>query len=72
MTQELSDSWVLTDPTSKGLNGLPTYIKLDGQVTSNLQEAKLFKTRKEALEFRESKTGIPYFIPKRLKDCLDS
>ena len=61
---------VLTDPTDNGLDGKPIYIKPDGQATSDPEEAKLFKSPEEAEEFRKSKSGIPYFVPKKLKDCL--
>lgn len=67
---DLHEPWVLADPSGKHLDtGGPIYVKPDGQTTGDKDEAKLFKGPEEAEKFRDNQTGIPYFQPKRLKDC---
>jgi len=68
---DLSEPWVLTDPDGQGLDtGEPIYVAPDGQTTEDPKEAKWFKNEDDAEEFRDDHTGIPYFVPKRVKDCL--
>jgi hypothetical protein len=65
--QHLHEPYVLKDPQGKGLdNGGPIYVKPNGQTTEDFKEAKLFKSPDEAERFRESHSGIGYFVPVKL------
>ena len=69
--QDLYEPYVLTDPDGQGLDaGGPIFVKPDGQTTEDPKEAKLFTDPAEAEKFRDKHTGIPYFVPRKLKDTL--
>jgi hypothetical protein len=68
---DLVKPYVLTDPQGKNVDsGGPIFVQPDGQTTGDLDTAKLFKSPKDAEEFRDRSTGIPYFVPRPYDDFV--
>ena len=64
-----NEPFVLTDPTgNSSSNGKPNLVRPDGQITDEKNDAAIFHGEEEAEKFRDSHSGIPYFVPKRLRD----
>ena len=67
---KLHEPYVPTDPDGRGLHsGGAIFVQPNGQTTEDRRTAKLFKTLTEAVQFRNNHSGIPTFMPKKLKDC---
>jgi hypothetical protein len=66
---DLLDPYVLVDPSGKGVkSGGVIYITPEAQATEDRQEAKLFRSQGEAIAFRDSHSGVGYFMPRKLND----
>ena len=64
-----NEPFVLTDPTGNSPStGKPNLVRPDGQITDEKNDAAIFHGEEEAEKFRDSHSGIPYFVPKRLRD----
>jgi len=64
-----NEQFVLIDPTGKSSStGKPNLVCPDGQITDEKNDAAIFHGEEEAVKFRDSHRGIPYFVPKRLRE----
>lgn len=65
-----AEVWVLTDPDGGNVDGGgPIFVRPDGQTTGNKHDAHTFPSQGDAEAFRDSHSGIPYFVPRKYDEA---